>query len=112
MNHELYYNMIKNGYTKFVKTKNLEELKEILDNVLISHKFVNDNQEKYKNVLKYEIDLYNYQKNILENEIKIMSAKEITKKNTNNKFDKINNKKSKGKMLSPPKIKRQFAKIN
>ena len=111
MNDEMYYNIIKNGYIKFVKTKNLEELKEILDNVLISQKFVNDNQDKYKNVLKYEIDLYNYQKNILENEIKIMSTKEITKKNTKNELYNIN-KKSKGKMLSPPEICRQFAKIN
>lgn len=77
--NDLYYQTIINGYQKYIQSKNLDELIEILDNVIISHKFVNDNQDKYKNELENEIKLYNHQKKLLEKEIKLRHSKSKSK---------------------------------
>ena len=127
--NNLYYEIIINGYQKYVKSKNLDELIEILDNINISHKFVNDNQDKYKNVLENEIKLYNHQKNLLEKEIKLRNSKSKSKSKSKPKYNSNSNSNSNSQVTlnhnytyyygygsnnykTPPKIIRQRAELN
>lgn len=109
--NNLYYEIIINGYQKYVKSKNLDELIEILDNINISHKFVIDNQDKYKNVLENEIKLYKHQKNLLEKEIYLRKSKSNSKVTLNHDYTYYYGYGS-NNYKTPPKIIRQRAELN